>query len=133
MCRAWACTVVVAISSAGLLAFAQAPGAGAPAAQPAGPPPPDGEQLYMENCSECHGPEGDGVPNVDLGEARSSALRCGNSPAKIQATGPANAGHDVPLFSCLDFFGVAAGGQISFWRSVAGEAVRDDVNALRRL
>jgi putative heme-binding domain-containing protein len=35
-----------------------------------GPPPPNGEQLYKENCIECHGPEGDEVPNVDLGRGR---------------------------------------------------------------
>jgi len=33
-------------------------------------PPPNGEQLYMENCVECHGPEGDVVPDVDLGHGR---------------------------------------------------------------
>ena len=44
-------------------ALAQAPG-------PAGASQPNGEQLYMENCAECHGPEGDGVPNVDLGHGR---------------------------------------------------------------
>ena len=31
---------------------------------------PNGEQLYMENCLECHGPEGDGVSDVDLGHGR---------------------------------------------------------------
>src|SRR5687768_1761743 len=36
---------------------------------PAGPPP-NGEQLYLENCAECHGPEGDAVPDVDLGHGR---------------------------------------------------------------
>jgi len=44
-------------------ALAQAPGT-------TGAPQPNGEQLYMENCAECHGPEGDGVPNVDLGHGR---------------------------------------------------------------
>ncbi|HKY19798.1 MAG TPA: c-type cytochrome [Vicinamibacterales bacterium] len=33
-------------------------------------PPPNGAQLYEANCSECHGLEGDGVPNVDLGHGR---------------------------------------------------------------
>src|SRR5687768_12955051 len=49
------------------LAFAQAPPA--PNVGPPGPPP-NGEQLYMENCAECHGPEGDVVPDVDLGHGR---------------------------------------------------------------
>jgi putative heme-binding domain-containing protein len=48
---------------AGFLQAAQAPGAG-------GGPPPNGEQLYMENCAECHGPEGDAVADVDLGHGR---------------------------------------------------------------
>jgi putative heme-binding domain-containing protein len=43
--------------------FAQAPGA-------AGPPPPNGEQLYNENCVECHGPEGDSIADVDIGHGR---------------------------------------------------------------
>jgi putative heme-binding domain-containing protein len=44
----------------------------APAGPPVGPPgpPPDGEQLYFANCTECHGPEGDAVPDVDLGHGR---------------------------------------------------------------
>src|SRR5688500_9151807 len=49
------------------LAFAQAPPA--PNVGPPGPPP-NGEQLYMENCAVCHGPEGDVVPDVDLGHGR---------------------------------------------------------------
>jgi putative heme-binding domain-containing protein len=43
---------------------AQGPG------QAGGPPAPDGEALYMANCTECHGPEGDVVPGVDLGHGR---------------------------------------------------------------
>ena len=35
-----------------------------------GPPPPNGPQLYSENCLQCHGPEGDGVNNVDLGHGQ---------------------------------------------------------------
>src|SRR5689334_12849919 len=44
----------------------------APATPNVGPPgpPPNGEQLYTENCVECHGPEGDTVPDVDLGHGR---------------------------------------------------------------
>lgn len=44
----------------------------APVTPNVGPPgpPPNGEQLYMENCADCHGPEGDAVPDVDLGHGR---------------------------------------------------------------
>ena len=42
----------------------------APVPPGGGPPPPNGERLYMENCSDCHGPEGDAVANVDLGHGR---------------------------------------------------------------
>src|SRR5687768_15581681 len=49
------------VGVAASLAFAQAPQA--PNVGPPGPPP-NGEQLYMENCAECHGPEGDVVPDV---------------------------------------------------------------------
>jgi putative heme-binding domain-containing protein len=50
------------VGAAASLALAQAPAGG--------PPPPNGEQLYKENCIECHGPEGDEVPDVDLGRGR---------------------------------------------------------------
>jgi putative heme-binding domain-containing protein len=52
--------------------FASVSWAQAPATPNVGPPgpPPNGEQLYMENCVECHGPEGDVVPDVDLGHGR---------------------------------------------------------------
>ncbi len=53
--------VVLIAGAAATFALAQAP---------AGPPPPDGERLYMENCAECHGPEGDVVPDVSLMQGR---------------------------------------------------------------
>jgi len=53
---------LLVIGAAASLAWAQAPAGG--------PPPPNGEQLYKENCVECHGPEGDEVPGVDLGRGR---------------------------------------------------------------
>ena len=58
---------VVLVGAAASLALAQAPTT--PNVGPPGPPP-NGEQLYMENCVECHGPEGDAVPDVDLGHGR---------------------------------------------------------------
>jgi mono/diheme cytochrome c family protein len=33
-------------------------------------PPPNGPQLYSENCSQCHGDGGDSVANVDLMHGR---------------------------------------------------------------
>jgi cytochrome c oxidase cbb3-type subunit III len=53
--------VLLAVTIGPLAAFAQVPPT---------PPPPNGEQLYLENCAECHGPEGDAVPDVDLGHGR---------------------------------------------------------------
>jgi putative heme-binding domain-containing protein len=52
---------VLLVLAAASHAYAQ--GAGAP-------PPPDGERLYMENCAECHGPDGDVVPDVALMRGR---------------------------------------------------------------
>jgi cytochrome c oxidase cbb3-type subunit 3 len=62
--------VALAVLIFGILAsvgLAQAPAT--PNVGPPGPPP-NGEQLYTENCAECHGPEGDVVPGVDLGHGR---------------------------------------------------------------
>jgi len=30
----------------------------------------DGQRLFLVNCAACHGPEGDGVPGVDLGHGK---------------------------------------------------------------
>jgi putative heme-binding domain-containing protein len=66
----WRAPVALAVLVFGI--FASVSWAQAPAAPNIGPPgpPPNGEQLYMENCVECHGPEGDVVPDVDLGHGR---------------------------------------------------------------
>ena len=43
-------------------------------------PPPNGPQLYSENCSQCHGDAGDSVPNVDLMHGR---FRRGTTDAEL--------------------------------------------------
>jgi len=48
--------------------FAQ--GGAAPAGPQVNPPPPNGPQLYADNCSQCHGDDGDNVSNVDLMHGR---------------------------------------------------------------
>ena len=53
----------------------------APGGPVIGPPPPDGPQLYSENCLQCHGPEGDAVPDVDLGHGR---FRRANTDAEVE-------------------------------------------------
>ena len=67
MLRASIALAVLALGVSTSVGWAQAPAT--PNVGPPGPPP-NGEQLYMENCVECHGPEGDVVPDVDLGHGR---------------------------------------------------------------
>ena len=67
MLRASVALAVLVFGIGARSSWAQAPVA--PNVGPPGPPP-NGEQLYMENCAECHGPEGDAVPDVDLGHGR---------------------------------------------------------------
>jgi putative heme-binding domain-containing protein len=67
MVRAAAALAVLIFGLSISSSWAQAPVT--PNVGPPGPPP-DGERLYMENCAECHGPEGDVVPGVNLGHGR---------------------------------------------------------------
>ena len=67
MVRASVALAVLVVGVGTSVGLAQAPVT--PNVGPPGPPP-NGEQLYMENCAECHGPEGDVVPGVDLGHGR---------------------------------------------------------------
>jgi cytochrome c oxidase cbb3-type subunit 3 len=67
MLRASAALAVLTFGIGLSSSWAQAPVT--PNVGPPGPPP-NGEQLYTENCVECHGPEGDAVPDVDLGHGR---------------------------------------------------------------
>ena len=67
MLRASVALAVLVVGIGTSASWAQAPPL--PNVGPPGPPP-NGEQLYMENCVECHGPEGDVVPDVDLGHGR---------------------------------------------------------------
>lgn len=67
MLRAPVALAVLVFGIVTSVSWAQAPVT--PNVGPPGPPP-NGEQLYMENCVECHGPEGDVVPDVDLGHGR---------------------------------------------------------------
>ncbi|MEO5740136.1 MAG: c-type cytochrome [Vicinamibacterales bacterium] len=67
MLRAPVALAVLVFGIVTSVSWAQAPVT--PNVGPPGPPP-NGEQLYMENCVECHGPEGDVVPDVDLGHDR---------------------------------------------------------------
>ena len=67
MLRATVALAVLVFGVSASVGLAQAPTT--PNVGPPGPPP-NGERLYMENCVECHGPEGDVVPDVDLGHGR---------------------------------------------------------------
>ena len=67
MLRALVALAVLTVGTGASPIWAQAPVT--PNVGPPGPPP-NGEQLYNENCVECHGLEGDAVPDVDLGHGR---------------------------------------------------------------
>ncbi len=67
MLRGLAALAVLTFGIGAASSWAQAPVT--PNVGPPGPPP-NGEQLYKENCVECHGAEGDAVPDVDLGHGR---------------------------------------------------------------
>jgi putative heme-binding domain-containing protein len=67
MLRASVALAVLTFGIGASSSWAQAPVT--PNVGPPGPPP-NGEQLYNENCVECHGLEGDAVPDVDLGHGR---------------------------------------------------------------
>jgi putative heme-binding domain-containing protein len=43
----------------------------------------EGEQLFIENCAICHGPEGDAVPRVDLASGK---FRHGSSDEELSQT-----------------------------------------------
>ena len=67
MLRASIALAVLVLGISTSIGLAQAPVG--PNIGPPGPPP-NGEQLYTENCVECHGVEGNAVPDVDLGHGR---------------------------------------------------------------
>ena len=83
---------IVILAALALLAatpslFAQAPGGPV-----IGPPPPNGPRLYSENCLQCHGPEGDGVADVDLGHGRFRRAKTDAEVARIILRGIDNTG-----------------------------------------
>jgi len=65
--------VGILVSAAGAVTKAQLPVYSAADAQ-------DGERLFMNSCANCHGPDGDAVPGVDLGHG---AFRRASSDAEL--------------------------------------------------
>src|SRR5947208_1856441 len=63
----WPSRLLCAIGVAGLLATS---GSAAQQAPYSPSDVEDGERLFMNSCANCHGPDGDSVPGVDLGHGQ---------------------------------------------------------------
>src|SRR5262249_25347078 len=103
--------------------------AGRPAIAQQGPYTPgdveDGKQLFLANCANCHGTEGDAVPGVDLSHGQFRRASWDDDPRNITRGGIE--GRAMPPST---FPNVQAGQIVAYLRSLAitaeNAAVRGD-------
>src|SRR3989442_11669105 len=57
----------------------------------------DGRQLFIANCADCHGPDGDSVPGVDLGHGKFK--RASSYANLVEIIGNGVPGTAMPAFS----------------------------------
>jgi len=81
----------------------------------------EGGRLYKANCVVCHGPDGDGVPNVDLGRARFRRAATEEGVAQIIIQGIPGTG--MPPNAFLNEF--QAGAIVRYLRDAASGSGRE--------
>jgi putative heme-binding domain-containing protein len=82
----------------------------------------DGQRLFLASCALCHGPEGDGVPGVDLGHGK--FRRASSDGELVTIIQKGIAGTAMPPHSYSDF---QAGTIVAYMRFMAASATDSTV------
>src|SRR2546427_8348989 len=79
----------------------------------------EGRQLFIDNCADCHGPDGDSVPGVDLGHGKFK--RASSYANLVEIIGNGVPGTAMPAFS-QDLKDLEMRAIIAYFRFMAANA-----------